>query len=879
MKFVFLLAISLCMNVLWAQLPQGFIRERIATNLDPTKITLAPDGRIFMTEKYGAVRIIENGQLLDVPLLQLEVDNYNERGLCGIAIDPDFKENGFIYVFYAVVGANHNRVSRFTVVGKDISLESERILLEIDPMAGTIHNGGGMAFGTDGKLYIATGDGGDAGTAQNMENLLGKVLRINPDGTIPQDNPFFNQTFDQYRAIWALGFRNPFTFDIQPGSGKILVNDVGAGDWEEINVVERGANYGWPITEGKQRGQQLPINYKDPLYAYNHQAGCAITSGSFYNPLVQQFPDKYVGKYFFGDYCNGYLKVLNPNTGEVEETFATSIDRPIGILVAPNGDLYQLERAGFGGGSEYDNTQSYNGTLWRIIVQGSGAPFVAVPPVSVLLPVGEDALFSVAAYGNAPLKYQWQKNGIDIEGASQSNMRYPNVQRSDDGAKFRCIVTNGLGESRSTEAQLTVTNNTRPQITWLQPTTSSTYKEGDTIFYKVVVSDAEDGTIAIENYTWFIDLHHDAHTHPALNPISGIREGYFVANANGETDDNVWFRIYLRVTDSEGLTTVAYRDVFPQKVQFSLNTQPSGLNLVLDGTTYTSPIAINTVSGIRRTVVAPQVQQLGEQLFVFKEWSNGVKTNFYTFIPSDNSLNINAQYEEIPLSDGKGLLGRYFRGTDAIFKSTPALSRIDATVDFDWAVGSPDTELAPDFFSIQWLGEVIPLETGIHTFYAVSDDGVRLFVNQEQLINQWIPQAATETNGTIFLEAGKRYPIRMEYFEEGGNATARLFWSTANLPKMIIPKQQLYPILEPKLTPNLQLSASSVENTLELEIVTPTIEQEVISIYDLSGRQIQVVSTLLFTGINRIVVDISQLAAGIYFVGLQGTATIAFFKN
>lgn len=620
---------------LLAQLPQGFVRLRVATNLDPTKITLAPDGRIFMTEKYGAVRVVVNGQLLEEPFLEIEVDNYNERGLCGIAIDPNFAENGFIYLFYTVEGENHNRVSRFTVQGNQALAISERILLEIDPMIGTIHNGGGMAFGVDGTLYIATGDGGDAAKAQDMNSLLGKVLRINPDGTIPQDNPFYAQAVDQYRSIWALGFRNPFTFDIQPGTNKIFTNDVGASDWEEINEVEKGANYGWPITEGRRRGQTVPNNYKDPIYSYTHQAGCAVIGAAFYNPTVQQFPNRYIGKYFFGDYCEGYLKVLNPATGQVEETFAIGIDRPIGILIAPNGDLYQLERAGFGGGSDMDNTQSYNGALWRITTQGSGAPFIAIPPASLLLPQGETAVFTVAAYGNAPLRYQWQKNGIPIEGANQATLLYPNVQLEDNGAQFQCVISNGEGQMESAAAILTVTSNMRPQIDWITPATTTIYRAGDTIFYEALARDAEEGNLAPENYSWFIDFHHNTHTHPAMNLVSGISKGFFVTDATGETADDVWYRVYLRVRDSEGLVSTSFRDVFPQKVQLQLRTQPLGLNLVLDGTTVNSPYNFLSVSGIRRTVIAPRIQQFGDQLYVFKQWSNEWCNyrffHFYTF--------------------------------------------------------------------------------------------------------------------------------------------------------------------------------------------------------------------------------------------------------
>ena len=140
---------------------------------------------------------------------------------------------------------------------------------------------------------------------QSMNTIKGKLLRINADGTIPDDNPFFTTATGQNRAIWALGLRNPYRFGVQPGTGKILINDVGNGSFEEINLGVAGANYGWNLTEGPTNDPR----FRSPLFAYPHQApsgtvtGCAIVGGAFYNPTTVQFPSFYVGKYFFADYC------------------------------------------------------------------------------------------------------------------------------------------------------------------------------------------------------------------------------------------------------------------------------------------------------------------------------------------------------------------------------------------------------------------------------------------------------------------------------------------------------------------------------------------------------------------------------------------------
>ncbi|HMP14338.1 MAG TPA: PQQ-dependent sugar dehydrogenase, partial [Saprospiraceae bacterium] len=288
--------------LIWAQLPEGFIQVRLAENLDPTTMTIAPDGRVFITEKNGRIRIVKNGQLLPDPFLSIAVDNFNERGLSGLALHPDFDRNHYVYVFYTVPAANRNRVSRFTANGDFAMPGSEEVLLEMDPLSGTIHNAGAMFFGPDGKLYIATGDGSDANNSQRLTNLLGKILRINDDGSIPEDNPFYQQTSGNNRAIWALGLRNPFTFALQPSTGRIFANDVGGERFEEVNDIVKGGNYGWPIIEGFRTTQAPPVNYRDPLYAYSHAEGCAVTGGTFYNPEVATFPPQYHGKYFFADY-------------------------------------------------------------------------------------------------------------------------------------------------------------------------------------------------------------------------------------------------------------------------------------------------------------------------------------------------------------------------------------------------------------------------------------------------------------------------------------------------------------------------------------------------------------------------------------------------
>ena len=250
-----------------ATLPGGFTETVMATGLaSPTAMALAPDGRIFVTEQGGRLRVIKNGALLSTPFVTVTVNFIGEQGLLGVALDPNFSATQFVYLYYTVKRPKvHNRVSRFTANGDVAAPQSEVILFELDAVNdGSNHNGGAIHFGPDEKLYIAVGDAANGSNSQTLSNVLGKMLRLNADGSIPQSNPFY-MTPGANPSIWALGLRNPFTFAIEPWTGgRLFINDVGQDTWEEIDQGSPGANYGWPVAEGPTTDPR----FVSPLYAY-----------------------------------------------------------------------------------------------------------------------------------------------------------------------------------------------------------------------------------------------------------------------------------------------------------------------------------------------------------------------------------------------------------------------------------------------------------------------------------------------------------------------------------------------------------------------------------------------------------------------------------
>ncbi len=348
-----------------SQLPPGFVQDPVAGGLaNPTAMEFAPDGRLFVAEQGGSLRVIKNDTLLSTPFVSVNVNSTGERGLLGVAFDPAFAVNQFVYVYYSTAAAPvHNRVSRFTANG-DVALPgSETLILELDNLStATNHNGGAIHFGADGKLYVAVGENANANNAQTLSNRLGKMLRLNADGSIPADNPFVGVAQGANRAIWALGLRNPFTFAFQPGTGRMFINDVGSSRFEEINDGIAGANYGWPATEGPTTDPR----FVSPLHAYAHGPACAISGGTFYNPLTVRFPSTLVGDYFFTDLCGGFIRSFDPANGTVSD-FATGLPNfPVDLKVDAAGRLYFASRG--------------DGTVYRIDVEspaGGAAGIVA----------------------------------------------------------------------------------------------------------------------------------------------------------------------------------------------------------------------------------------------------------------------------------------------------------------------------------------------------------------------------------------------------------------------------------------------------------------------------------------------------------------------
>jgi glucose/arabinose dehydrogenase len=319
--------------------------EIVATNLEVVwSIVFAPDGRMFFTERPGRVRVIEKGKLLDAPLFTVpDVELSGESGLMGMALHPKFSENRFLYLAYAYQanGKKHVKVVRYRETGN--GLTDAKTIVELIPAA-RYHAGTRLGFGPDEKLYITTGDATDQSQAQKLDTLGGKTLRLNDDGAIPADNPFVNQK-NARPEIWTYGHRNAQGMDWQPETGLMFQTEHGPSlidgvslfkrrGGDEVNVVERGKNYGWAKIshKSKREGMETAIVEYSPAVA--------PASGMFYRGAL--FPE-YKNNFFFGALKGEAIVRLVLDGRRIvsqEKMFVKTYGRVREIAEAPDGSIY-----------------------------------------------------------------------------------------------------------------------------------------------------------------------------------------------------------------------------------------------------------------------------------------------------------------------------------------------------------------------------------------------------------------------------------------------------------------------------------------------------------------------------------------------------------
>ncbi len=722
-------------------LPTGFRDSVVLSGLtNPTVLQFAPDGRIFVGQKNGVIKVFQS--LTDTsPVtftdLSGEVDDYWDRGLLGLALPPNFPASPYVYVLYAYdapIGGVppswgdgcptppgpttdgclvSGRVSRMQISG-NVMTGPEQVLVNDWCQQFPSHSIGTLLFGRDGYLYVSGGDGasfnnvdygqygntyagdkanpcgdppGAVGTplspptaeggalrSQSVRRtdgpatLDGSILRIDPaTGAGVPGNPFYSSSDANARRIVALGLRNPFRITQRPGADELWIGDVGWNTWEEINRVVAPAsatasNFGWPCYEGAsaQSGYQgaglnlcsslysTPGSVTAPYYTYNHSAcvvsytgchtgGSSVTGVAFYQG--GSYPSQYNGALFFADHTRNEIWAMLPGTNGLPDparlqsfvgvdSTGGAAGHPVDLKIGPGGDLFYVDMEG--------------GSVHRITYA------VNQPPTAVIAanPTNGNAPLTVSFDGTRssdpegrPLSYSWDLNGDGTFGdATGSTTPYTYTTAGVYHPSLR--VTDDQGASDTASVTVTV-GNTAPTAVIDSPSSSLTWKVGDTINFSGHATDLQDGTLPASALSWSVIMHHcftqtDCHEH-LIQTIAGVSSGSVTAP---DHQYPCWLELRLIATDSGGLTSTTSVRLDPKTVVLTFRTNPGGLvlsDLVVNEAPRTTPFSVTVVVGSANSVSAPSPQQFNKSTYFFTSWSDGGPQSHTITAPAVNT--------------------------------------------------------------------------------------------------------------------------------------------------------------------------------------------------------------------------------------------------
>ncbi len=649
-------------------LPYGFIQETVVLGLErPTSFALLPDGRIFIAEKSGVVRVAQDGQLLPEPFIDLstEVNDSSDRGLLGITVHPDWPSTPYVYLAYTYdppeiknrnpAGARVSRVLRISADPNNLNVAqagSGVVLLgtnstadhvgnpdqgDAEPFScfddtggfvrnciaaeGTAHSLDSVRFGPDGALYVSSGDGivNSKGNSRALDpnSLNGKILRINPmTGEGYADNPFFDGDPGSNRSkVFAMGMRNPFRFVVDPRDGQVIVADVGNSNWEEINRGGPGSNFGWPCYEGPYeaatyancdayKSGSAPVT--NAAYSYEHSLKDPQLGSAIGGDLYlgSAFPALYRGAYFYHDFNGGVVNFLTFNDDGSANSNQFATNVP-GMVQMLAGD----------DGALYVLSVILGG-IWRIrYAPGGNKPptaAAAADPSGGTVPL--EVSFSSKRSSDPEesiVGYQWDFG--DGAGSSQAN---PTHTFADNGVYTAVLtVTDSAGATSSDQIEIAA-GSAPPVAEILTPGDGARFRIYDTVDFEGKAGDAEDGELTGAALQWSVTLRHLEHLHYDYFKGEGTT-GNFRFDDHG---DDTYLELCLKATDSQGLQDNACVDLKAYPVTYTFNTVPPGLPITYAGSRYMTPFKVSTYINAKRIIEAPQVTDDGLR---FDNWSDG----------------------------------------------------------------------------------------------------------------------------------------------------------------------------------------------------------------------------------------------------------------
>ncbi|MGW0162462.1 PQQ-dependent sugar dehydrogenase [Mycobacterium sp. NPDC003323] len=608
-------------------LPEEFDRTTLISGLqEPTDFELitheGENGeqhihQILITEKGGAIKLYDTHTQSLTTLANLSVVTANgERGLIGIEVDPNFFDStavGYQKIYVAYTNAeNYDQLSSFTLNGATLS--DEQMLVESTLLANDFHHGGELEFDPTGQyLYWAVGNNTrPSENSQDLTNIHGKILRINRDGSGVVDNPFYVEGGDENtNRIYALGLRNPFRFGVDPETGAVLSGDVGEADWEELNLIKPGANYGWPLTEGAEGG-----GFADPIYAYPHAQGAG--NGSITAVMVYDDGSPVAGqkKVWVADYSLGWIRELTFDDEYTSLISERTIDTGAGSVVkltqGPGGEIYQLN--------------IYPGSLQIITPSGGNRSPVAVIDASETSGAGDSLTVEFDA-GNSTdpdgdtLTYSWNFGNGQTSTSAAETVTFTNT--GEYTAYTVTLTVTDEGGKQTVTSQRIVVGSTPPVADFDVPAGQDyMYNAGDTVSFTATGSDPQDGPLADSAYSWKVVFHHADHTHPFINEVTGPELAFDIPRDFHQLS-NTWYNVVLTVTDSSGLQTVVQKEIHPNLVTLTFDSNIPGGRYTLDGIPHTGPYTEQAVVGVERTLGAISPQTIDGQQYVFGSWEHG----------------------------------------------------------------------------------------------------------------------------------------------------------------------------------------------------------------------------------------------------------------
>jgi glucose/arabinose dehydrogenase len=642
----------------------GFFTETVAGGFNlPTAFAFAPDGRIFVAEKDGLVKIIKNGAVLPTPFYTVSpINTVGDRGLLGITLDPNFATNGNVYLSYTYdnnpsdpTGLKTGQVIRITANGDVANPATKTVLLgtvvgdpskpscenwpltaDCIPSDYDSHSMGNVRFGPDGMLYVATGDGASYSSvdvralrSQDITRLAGKILRVNPStGQGLTDNPFYNGDVNATQSkVWAYGVRNDFRYNFKPGTNVIVSGDVGWGTWEEVNVITKGANLGWPCYEGNPQQSGYAAysqcqalynagNVKYGIWTYSHPPDAAVVGGDFTG--VNSYPPAFQNTFFWGDYARNEISTLqldaqnNLVPGSVN-VFDSDAAGPVMIQTGPDGDIYYVAIAA--------------GEVRHIRFQSTNRPPVAVASAD-------------KTNGLAPLQVQFtgdQSSDPDTgqaitfdwdfgDGSAHATVANPAHTYTSDGDYTATLTVKDPSLASGTASVIIHVGNTAPTVTIGSPADESKYDIGDVVQLSGSATDPEDGALPAANLSWVVTMQHcsdgtftSCHTHPVIS-VSGQASTTFTIPDHA---DFVYYQIYLTAADSQNLTSTKMVTIKLNTVDLSFASNKAGVSLTVDGTAQIVPFTRTVPRKSQHTLFASSPQTLGTGDVTFGSWSDG----------------------------------------------------------------------------------------------------------------------------------------------------------------------------------------------------------------------------------------------------------------